>query len=44
LGRPPSEGETRLAARFFADRAESRESWALFFQALFASIDFRYIQ
>jgi hypothetical protein len=44
LGRPASEGERRLAEGFFRDRAESPESWALFFQALFGTIDFRYIQ
>src|SRR5204863_6263402 len=41
LGRPPSEGERQLAAKFLAGGG-SAEAWGLFFQALFASVDFRY--
>ncbi len=51
LGRPPSERERRIA-REFLDRSEDagdgasaspEETWALLFQTLFATIDFRYI-
>ncbi len=44
LGRPPSEAEARLARKFLEDgRGESLEAnWALIFQALFGSMDFRY--
>jgi hypothetical protein len=51
LGRVPSQGELRIATEFL-DRSEDagdgasagpEEAWALVFQALFATIDFRYI-
>jgi hypothetical protein len=51
LGRPPSERERRIAGEFL-DRSEDagdgasagpEEAWALVFQTLFATIDFRYI-
>jgi hypothetical protein len=51
LGRPPSERELRIALEFLdrsedpadGDSASPEEVWALVFQALFATIDFRYI-
>jgi hypothetical protein len=50
LGRKPSERELKIARQFLtvsdgeADKAaKSRELWALFIQALFASADFRYL-
>jgi hypothetical protein len=48
LGRPANEGELRVAAKFLeqAGRAGKapREAWGLLFQALFASMDFRYVE
>jgi hypothetical protein len=48
LGRPPADGEKALAIRFFqgVDQKEQErcvEAWTQFVQALFASIDFRYL-
>jgi len=44
LGRPPSEAEQRIARRFLGDRqADPQKTWAMFYQALFASLDFRYV-
>jgi hypothetical protein len=50
LGREPTEREARLARDFVAvsdgepDKdAKKRENWALLIQALFASVDFRYL-
>jgi hypothetical protein len=51
LGRTPSERERRIADEFLARSedagdgasASPEEAWALLFQALFATIDFRYI-
>ena len=51
LGRAPSERELRIATEFLARSedagdgasASPEEAWALVFQALFATIDFRYI-
>ena len=41
LGRGPTEAERRIAGRFLADGSEER--WALLIQALFGSLDFRYV-
>jgi hypothetical protein len=49
LGRPPSAGERNVALKYLAtpssdgSDAERVERWAQFAQALFASVDFRYI-
>ena len=48
LGRPPSEGERTIAVKFF-DNAKREgkapaDAWAIFYQALFASMDFRYVR
>jgi hypothetical protein len=49
VGRPPTEAEYRIARKFLtppADGAKAdnlHENWALFCQALFASVDFRYV-
>ncbi|GDY20903.1 xanthan lyase [Verrucomicrobiota bacterium] len=49
LGRPPSAGELQIATRFLpAESAGTTEAarlngWAQFYQALFASLDFRYV-
>jgi hypothetical protein len=50
LGRPPSARERELARQFVASGAIGAstptlqpESWALFYQALFACVDFRYL-
>ena len=49
LGRPPSAGELQIAARFLpAESAGTTDvarlnGWAQFYQALFASLDFRYV-
>ena len=49
LGRPPTEAERRIASSSSTRTEDAgpasrpEEAWALVFQALFASIDFRYI-
>jgi hypothetical protein len=50
LGRPPREGERRIALKFLAQARggpgsalNSEGAWAGLFQALFATIDFRYL-
>jgi hypothetical protein len=49
LGRPPTAGERRLALRFVAETGETATgeqrlaAWERFYQALFACIDFRFI-
>jgi hypothetical protein len=47
VGRPPTDAELRIGLRFVAegDRASAslEDSWAIVFQALFASADFRYL-
>jgi cytochrome c553 len=43
LGRPPTDGERAVAARFLTDRAPM-DAWASLFHALFASADFRYVE
>jgi hypothetical protein len=40
LGRLPTAGERRIAAEFLRG---TEEDWAMLFQALFASMDFRYV-
>ncbi|WP_422925531.1 DUF1553 domain-containing protein [Singulisphaera sp. PoT] len=42
LGRPPTDPERQLARRFLGSEPKVGD-WALLFQALFASIDFRYV-
>jgi hypothetical protein len=44
LGRSPTPGEVRVATKFLAGRENTPEAWALLFQALFASADFRYVE
>jgi hypothetical protein len=44
LGRSPTEAEQRIALRFIVNQPENTEkAWAQFYQALFASLDFRYV-
>ena len=49
LGRPPSDREREIAVKFLSRSegtgasASPEEAWALLFQALFATIDFRYV-
>jgi len=45
LGRPPTPAERGLAVRFVADAsgAGPEEAWAMVFQALYSSVDFRYV-
>jgi hypothetical protein len=44
LGRAPTDGERRLAQKFLtADAGDPAAAWALLFQSLFASADFRYV-
>ncbi len=45
LGRAPTPAERELVVRFVAGAAGERleEAWAMVFQALFASVDFRYV-
>jgi hypothetical protein len=44
LGRPPTDPELRIGLDFVAQGStRSEEAWATLFQALFSSIDFRYI-
>ncbi len=50
LGRPPTKAETQLALRYVATPADAKamaglqlDAWAQFYQALFASMDFRYL-
>jgi hypothetical protein len=42
LGREPTAGERRVAARFLRTQ-DAREAWTILFHALFASADFRYV-
>jgi hypothetical protein len=45
LGRSPSEGERRAAAKFLSTNVATRSTaWAAIFQALFASADFRHVE
>jgi cytochrome c553 len=44
LGRQPTEAERRIALKFVGGESKDPEkAWALFYQALFASMDFRYV-
>ncbi len=43
LGRPPSEGEAAAALRHVSASKDPREAWASVFHALFASVEFRYL-
>ena len=43
LGRPPTDGERAIAARFLNDHPP-KDAWASLFHALFASADFRYVE
>jgi cytochrome c553 len=43
LGRPPSEAEAGVALRFVAQGKDATAAWAGLFHALFASIEFRYV-
>jgi hypothetical protein len=42
LGRQPTAGERRVAAKFFRGR-DPHDAWTMLFHALFASADFRYV-
>ncbi len=48
LGRTPTESERRLAVQFLGGQGGKgsgpQESWALFFHALFCTMDFRYVR
>jgi hypothetical protein len=43
LGRAPTELELATAQEFIGNATADAESWAMLFQALFASMDFRYL-
>jgi len=49
LGRAPTDGEVTLALKFLpaestaSEAAKRTEAWGRFYQALFASVDFRYL-
>jgi hypothetical protein len=49
LGRAPTAGEATLALKYLpaestaSESAKRAEAWAHFYQALFASVDFRYL-
>jgi Protein of unknown function (DUF1553)/Protein of unknown function (DUF1549)/Planctomycete cytochrome C len=43
LGRPPTDAERRIAAKFIAQAENADKAWPLLYQALFASLDFRYV-
>ena len=43
LGRTPMDGERRVAAEFLRARGGEKAAWAMLFQALFASAEFRYV-
>ncbi|MEQ2010498.1 MAG: DUF1553 domain-containing protein, partial [Limisphaerales bacterium] len=49
LGRVPTDGEVTLALKFLpaessaSESAKRAEAWGRFYQALFASVDFRYL-
>jgi hypothetical protein len=43
LGRVPSDGERVASLRFVRSVREAREAWTSLFHALFASVDFRYV-
>ena len=49
LGRAPTDGEVTVALKFLpaesaaSEAAKRTEAWGRFYQALFASVDFRYL-
>ncbi len=43
LGRPPSESEAAIALRAVEGGGSPRDAWARVFHALFASVEFRYV-
>ena len=47
LGRPPADSERKLAEKYLTaaarDGKPAADAWAIFCQALFASMDFRYV-
>ena len=43
LGRSPTDAERRLAVKFVQSADDSKEAWSQLFHALFASMDFRYL-
>jgi hypothetical protein len=44
LGRPPTDTERSLANEFLSDKAtDLTEQWAQFYQVIFSSLDFRYL-
>ena len=44
LGREPTAGERRVAAKFVHSQSDATEAWAMLFHTLFASADFRFIE
>jgi hypothetical protein len=44
LGRTPTDGERRVAAKFLGDQSDPKQAWAALFQVLFASADFRFVE
>ena len=44
LGREPTAGERRVAAKFIRSQSDATEAWAMLFHTLFASADFRFIE
>jgi hypothetical protein len=43
LGRPPLRGEVAVAKKLLSTEANTTEAWTDIFHALFASVDFRYV-
>jgi hypothetical protein len=43
LGRLPSAAEHRIATKYLGEKKGTPEAWAQFYQVLFASVDFRYV-
>jgi hypothetical protein len=44
LGRMPTAGERRVAAKFLAAHTDAKMAWAALMQGIFASADFRYVE
>ncbi|HXD88080.1 MAG TPA: DUF1553 domain-containing protein [Urbifossiella sp.] len=44
LGRAPTAGELRVAAKFLASHTDAKDAWAALVQGIFASADFRYVE
>src|SRR5207248_6005014 len=42
LGREPTAGERAVAAKFLAGTGDPKQGWAMLYQTLFASADFRF--